>query len=174
VDGFKGHPILVDAARSIVRQCPRAHFVFVGHAEPGIQQALWERATEDGIEDRLRFTGVRDDIPRLMEAIDVVTLPSRNEACSMAIIEAMAMGKPVVATRTGGNPELVMDRATGLLVERTPDALSEAITSLLRDPARRREMGRAGQTRARSLFSATAMVQNIETLYGQILQGATA
>jgi glycosyltransferase involved in cell wall biosynthesis len=170
VDAFKGHPILVRAARSIVEQSPRAYFVFVGHADPGIQQGLWELATQDGVDGRLRFTGVRDDIPRLMDAMDVVTLPSRNEACSMAIIEAMAMGKPVVATRTGGNPELVDDHHTGLLVERTPEALAGAISSLLNDASTRDRMGQAGRTRARSLFSAQTMVTNIESLYRQVVQ----
>jgi glycosyltransferase involved in cell wall biosynthesis len=169
VDAFKGHPILVQSARSIVERCPRTYFVFVGHAEPGIQQALWERAAQDGMADRLRFTGVRNDIPRLLEAMDVVTLPSRSEACSMAIIEAMAMGKPVVATRTGGNPELVEDCKTGLLVERTPEALATAITSLLQDPSARSRMGQSGQIRARSLFTAQAMVQSIEALYQQVV-----
>src|SRR5207245_2108137 len=81
VDSFKGHPILVRAARSIVDICPRAYFVFVGEAEPGIRQGLWELAVRDGVEDRLRFTGVRNDVARLMDSMDVVTLPSISEAC---------------------------------------------------------------------------------------------
>lgn len=173
VDSFKGHHVLVRAVRDIVDQCPQAYFVFVGHAEPGIQQALWEIASSDGVDDRLRFTGVRDDIPRLLEAMDVATLPSEVEACSMAIIEAMAMGKPVVATRAGGNPELIQDQATGLLVERTPEALSRAISSLLRDPSRRQQYGHAARERADSMFSAHAMAQNMEGFYKRVLECAT-
>jgi glycosyltransferase involved in cell wall biosynthesis len=169
VDAFKGHPILVRAVRSIVAHCPRAYFVFVGHAEPGIQQALWEMASSDGFSDRLRFTGVRDDVPRLMEAMDVITLPSLTEACSMAIIEAMAVGKPIVATRAGGNLELVQDGVTGLLVERTPESLAKAITELMLNPTRRVAMGEAGKQRADKSFSASAMALNMESLYRRIL-----
>jgi glycosyltransferase involved in cell wall biosynthesis len=113
---------------------------------------------------------VRDDIPRLMEAVDVVTLPSLNEACSMVIIEAMTMGKPVVATRAGGNLELVRDQETGLLVERNPEALAEAVVALLEAPARRAAMGRAGQMRAGALFSAHAMAENMERFYQNVLE----
>lgn len=170
VDSFKGAPILVKAARAVVERCPRAYFVFVGHAEPGIQQALWEMASGAGVDDRLRFTGIRNDVRRLMDAMEVITLPSVSEACSLAIIEAMAMGKPVVATRAGGNPELVEDNATGLLVERNPEALAEAITDLLLDKDRRLAMGRAGQARARSLFSARVMAENMEQFYQRVLK----
>lgn len=170
VDSFKGAPLLVRAAKSIVEACPRAYFVFVGHAEPGIQQALWEMASSERVDDRLRFTGVRDDVPRLMEAMDVVTLPSQMEACSMAIIEAMAMGRPVVATRAGGNLELIVDQATGILVERTPEALAAAVVGLLQDPLRRAAMGQGGQTRARALFSAQTMARNMEGFYRQVLE----
>ncbi len=172
VDSFKGHPILVRAARRIVDRCPRAYFVFVGHAEPGIQQALWEMASVEGVADRLRFTGLRNDVPRLMDAMDLVTLPSLTEACSMAIIEAMAMGKPVVATKAGGNLELIEDGVTGYLVPRTPEALSDAISSLLHDPVLRSRMGESGKLRAGASFSALAMGRNMESLYQRVLSGA--
>lgn len=170
VDSFKGAPILVRAAKEVTARCPRAYFVFVGDAEPGVQQALWEMASQDGTDDRLRFTGVRDDVPRLLNAMDVMTLPSINEACSMAIIEAMTLGKPVVATRAGGNLELVKESVTGLLVERNASALAHALTELLPNPDRRKAMGRAAQERASSLFSAQVMAQNMEQVYRQILE----
>jgi glycosyltransferase involved in cell wall biosynthesis len=169
VDSFKGAPLLVRSAREVVSQRPHAYFAFVGHAEPGVQQALWELATKDGVDDRFRFTGVRNDVPRLMGAMDVVTLPSINEACSMAIIEAMTMGKPVVATRAGGNLELVADGATGILVERTSEALAAAINDMLGDPARRLLMGMAAEQRANTLFTAQVMAQNMERVYHRIL-----
>jgi glycosyltransferase involved in cell wall biosynthesis len=169
VDSFKGAPLLVRAAKEIVRHCPRAYFVFVGHAAPQIQQALWESACADGVDDRLRFTGLRDDVPRLMEAMDVITLPSQIESFGMVLIEAMAMARPVVATRAGGIPEVIQDQATGLLVNRTPEALAEAVIALLQDPARRIAMGQAGLARARSLFSAQSMAQNMERFYDRVL-----
>jgi glycosyltransferase involved in cell wall biosynthesis len=105
-----------------------------------------------------------------MAEMDVITLPSRYEMCSMSIIEAMAMGKPVIATRAGGNPELVQDHETGLLIERTPDALADALISLLADADRRRQMGHAARKRAASHFSADVMVDQIESLYQELVR----
>jgi glycosyltransferase involved in cell wall biosynthesis len=170
VDAFKGAPILVRAAGQIVAERPNAYFVFVGHADPGIQQALWEEASSYGIEDRLRFIGVRNDVPRLLGAMDVVTLPSVSEACSMAIIEAMTMGIPVVATRAGGNIELVEDGVTGLLVERSSSELAPAVVRLLSDAGERRRMGDAAKTRARTFFTARVMASQMEGVYQRVLQ----
>lgn len=170
VDSFKGAPLLVHSIRSVVERCPRAYFVFIGEAMPGVQQALWEMASSEGMDDRLRFTGVRNDVPRLMKAMDVVTLPSLTEACSMAIIEAMAMGKPVVATRAGGNLELIMDQTTGVLVDRNPDNLADAVAMLLGNPETGKRMGLAGQERARTMFSSQAMSRNMERLYQGIVR----
>ncbi len=101
MEEFKGPFVLTQAVRQIVEARPRAYVFFVGPIEPNVQQELSEIADADGVVDRLRFTGQRNDVRRLMSAMDVVTLPSRYEACSMAILEAMALGKPVVATRGG-------------------------------------------------------------------------
>jgi glycosyltransferase involved in cell wall biosynthesis len=171
VDEFKGQHILVRAASGIVSRCPSAYFAFVGHAEPAIQQGLWEMAGADGVSDRLRFTGVRDDVARLMDAVNVVVLPSRTEACSMAIIEAMTAAKPVVATRAGGNPELIEDGVTGLLTDRTPEAVGNAVSALCCDPERAAAMGAAGRDRALRLFTADTMAANMEALYSDILVG---
>lgn len=171
VGDFKGHPILVRAVRRVVNEHPSAYFVCVGAVEPKMQTMLWEMAAEDGVAERLRFTGVRNDVQRLMAEMDIITLPSVYESCSMAIIEAMAMGKPVVATRAGGNPELVQDHETGLLIERTPEALATALCEILRDAQRRRRMGEAARQRAETRFSAAVMAQNIESLYAELLRG---
>jgi glycosyltransferase involved in cell wall biosynthesis len=168
VDEFKGHPVLVESMRRIVDARPNTYFVCVGAVEPAMQKSLWERAAQDGVAERMRFTGVRDDVQRLLGAMDVVTLPSRYEMCSMSIIEAMAMGKPVVATRAGGNPELIADGETGLLIERNPDALANALISLLSNPSRRAAMGTAARKRAESQFSANVMVERIESLYREL------
>ena len=165
VGEFKGHPLLVQAARQIVDARPRAYFLCVGAVEPAMQQKLWESAAASGVAERFRFTGVRNDVQRLMREMDVMTLPSKYEACSMAIIEAMALGKPVIATRAGGNPELVRHQETGLLIERDPQALAEAVITILADVERKQRMGEAARRRARALFSADTMVDHIESLY---------
>lgn len=170
MEEFKGPFILTQAVRKIVAARPRAYFFFVGPIEAEMQQALWEIADRDGIVDRLRFTGGRNDVQRLMAAMDVITLPSRYEACSMAIIEAMMLGKPVVATRAGGNPELIKDGETGLLIERNPDALANAIIRLLADPLGKLQMGEAARRRAITRFSASVMVNHIEALYQEMVE----
>ena len=148
---------------------PKAYFVLVGPVVPQIQKTQGREITaEDGVADRLRFTGVRNDVKRLVEEMQVLTLPSRYEACSMSIIEGMAMGKPIVATRAGGNPELVDDGVTGLLIERNPESLAKALISILADPERLTAMGAAAYLRAQERFSARVMVDNIEQLYMEI------
>ena len=174
VGEFKGHPLLVQAARAIVDARPRAYFVCVGAVEPAIQQSLWESAAQSGVAERFRFTGPRNDVEHLMSEMDVVTLPSKYEACSMAIIEAMALGKPVIATRAGGNPELVRHQETGLLIEREPEALADALISLLANTPQRQKMGEAARLRAQDLFSAETMVSNIEALYRRMVPAAAA
>jgi glycosyltransferase involved in cell wall biosynthesis len=167
VDSFKGAYILADAAQTIVNRCPLTHVVFIGNAEPDTREDLLRIAGEAA--GRLHFIGVRNDVPRLLEAIDVVTLPSISEACSLAIIEAMAMGKPVVATRAGGNLELINHGRSGLLVDRRPEPLADAICELLNDPERRAAMGRAANERANEMFTAEVMAKNMESLYIRVL-----
>ncbi len=169
VDEFKGHVILAQAIREVVNARPRAYFLCVGSVEAKMQRLLWEMAAADGVAERLRFTGVRNDVQRLMTEMDVVTLPSRYEACSMSIIEAMALSKPVVATRAGGNPELVKDRETGLLIERNPHALAQGLIYVLEDAERKQRMGEAARCCAEARFSARVMVQQIESLYQEMV-----
>lgn len=174
VGDFKGHPLLVQAARAIIDARPRAYIVCVGAVEPSARQSLWESAAQSGVADRFRFTGPRNDVQHLMSEMDVITLPSKYEACSMAIIEAMAMGKAVVATRAGGNPELVRHLETGLLIEREPEALAKALISLLTDAQQRQRMGDAARLRALDLFSAETMVSNVEALYHRMVLATAA
>ena len=174
VDEFKGHLVLAKAVKQIVAARPDAYFVMVGPVVPQIQREVWEITAADGVAERLRFTGVRNDVKRLMSEMQVLTLPSRYEACSMSIIEAMAMGKPVVVTRAGGNPELIEHGVTGLLIERNPESLAAALIDILSDAGRLRMMGDAANKRARERFSASVMVDNIERLYTEILNRRAA
>ncbi len=168
MEEFKGPRLLAEAAGRIVAAYPRAHFLFVGPIDPLVQHDLITIAGKNCPADHLHFTGGRDDVQRLMSAVDMVTLPSRYEACSMAIIESMAMGKPVIATHIGGNPELIVQGETGLLIERSADALAEAVMRLLSDTAARERMGNAARNRAISRFSASVMVNQVEALYAEI------
>jgi glycosyltransferase involved in cell wall biosynthesis len=169
VEEFKGHLVLARAVRRIVEARPKAYIVMVGPVVPQVQREVWEITAADGVADRLRFTGVRNDVKQLMAQLQVLTLPSRYESFGMAIIEAMAMRKPVVATRAGGIPEVVEDGVTGLLIERNPESLALALIEILSDPERLQAMGNAAYMRAKERFSARVMVDNIENLYKEIL-----
>ncbi|HLJ56224.1 MAG TPA: glycosyltransferase family 4 protein [Chthonomonadaceae bacterium] len=171
--GPKGYDLLVRAARSIAASRPRARFVFAGYVPPDVEASLADLARSEGVTHLLRFIGHRTDVPRIMRALDVLTMPSENEAFGMAIIEAMACSKPVVGTLVGGIPEVIADGVTGLLIERDPCALSAAVISLLSDPFRRMAMGAAGLERVRAHFTADAMTCSMEAMYEDMLAGTS-
>ena len=134
-----------------------------------MQKALWELASAGGVADRLRYMGIRNDVTRLMDAMDIIAVPSQMESFGMVIIEAMARSKPVVAARVGGIPEIITHGETGLLFGRTPGELAAAVASLLENPSERERLGRQGCENGRLRFSAGAMVDNIESLYQSML-----
>ncbi len=159
---------LLAAVAQLRRQVPDAHLLLVGDGE--LREELVNHARSLGLGDCVTFAGHRTHIPEILAAIDVFTLTSLWEGLPNVILEAMAAGLPVVATRVGGVPEVVVAGETGLLVPpRDPDALSRAIVTLLRDPALRQTMGRAGQERVRHRFSVEQMVRRTESLYERLL-----
>ena len=117
------------------------------------------------------FLGLRQDIPRILAVLDVFVLPSLSEGLSMAILEAMIAGKPVVATQVGGNPELVLDGETGFLVPpRDSQALASSIVTLLTNRERAVQFAEKGKRRAEGQFSLRTMVRAYQTLYDECLQ----
>jgi len=115
------------------------------------------------------LAGFRPDVLSLHKAFDIFVMSSVTEGLGTSLLDAMAAGKPIVATRTGGIPEVVADGETGLLVPpRDEEALADAIVRLLKDPDLRREMGEAGRVRARNLFSLERMVQNTLNVYQRV------
>jgi sugar transferase (PEP-CTERM/EpsH1 system associated) len=119
-----------------------------------------------GLEGRVRILGDRDDVPRVLQVLDVFVLSSVGEGMSNAILEAMATGLPVVATRVGGNPELVLDGVTGRLVPpRSPAALADAVGTYLDHPERARAHGAAGRTRTVAEFGLDQMLTAYTDLY---------
>src|SRR4029077_1011946 len=107
-----------------------------------------EPAPAFGLDDKVRFLGHRDDVPRLLAASDLLVLPSLYEGLPNVVLEAMRFRKPVVATAAPGTTEVVVDGETGLLVPvKTPTALAKAIRAVLRDPSLARRLGEAGRTR---------------------------
>jgi glycosyltransferase involved in cell wall biosynthesis len=156
-------------AMTYVRKClPDVRLLIVGDGD--LRDALEDRARAFGLAESVTFAGHRDDIPQILAALDVFTLPSRWEGLPNAVLEAMAAGLPVVATHVGGVPELVVDAETGLLVPpQDPAALSRALLTLLENSDLRREMGRAGRDRVRACFSIDRMVQDTAQLYDTLL-----
>jgi glycosyltransferase involved in cell wall biosynthesis len=128
------------------------------------------RVAELGLSDRFRFLGFRPDAPRAVQAFDVVAVPSHVEPFGLAALEAMAAGRPVVASRVGGLPEIVLDGRTGVLVPpRDAAALARGIAGLLDDPALMAAMGEAGRLRASKVFSLGAHGEAMQSLYDRLI-----
>ena len=138
---YKGHADLLKAAAIVVGQFSKSIFLLVGE-DRGIQKSLEQEARKLGIDGHIIFLGQRKDIPNLMAASDISVLPSHEEGFSNVILESMAAGLPVVATRVGGNPEAVLDGETGWLVApANPKELAFKIMDLLQDPAKAERWG---------------------------------
>jgi glycosyltransferase involved in cell wall biosynthesis len=169
LDPQKGLVDLLTAATLL----PEAKFVVAGTGPE--RDALLARHTELRLGDRFQFLGHRDDIPELLAICDVFVLPSHYEGLPVSVIEAMAAGKPVVATTVGGNEEIVVHEKTGLLVpRREPQVLAAAIQLILSDPALARRLGEAARVRAQREFSAEVMVQRISEAYASLFHPAPA
>jgi glycosyltransferase involved in cell wall biosynthesis len=123
-----------------------------------------------GLEDRVFLLGLRSDVADVLSALDVVAFSSDREGTPLAVMEAMAAAKPIVATRVGGVPDLLEDGVHGLLVPRQdPRALADSIALLLRDERLRSELGRRGQERQRREFDIGVTVRQVEDLYEELI-----
>jgi sugar transferase (PEP-CTERM/EpsH1 system associated) len=171
LDPVKNHAALLQAFHDLVDGRPdlaeRSSLVVVGDGP--LREALEARAGALGLQGRVEFTGSRDDTPELVRSFDLFVLPSLNEGISNTILEAMASGVPVLATRVGGNPELVVDGTTGTLCPPgDPRALVEGMARYADDGDRRRAHGAAGRARAVAQFSLDAMVTRYLDIYDEI------
>ena len=162
----KGIVDLLHAAPIILEKLPHARFLLVGYAVPSIINL----AESLGLRKKIIFAGFRTDIPQILACMDIYVQPSVKEALCSAIIQAMAMGKPVVATRVGGIPELVVDGQTGLLCEaENPENLAQNILKLANQPELRHQMGLRGLERAIKHFSLDHMTDEIENVYRSLI-----
>ena len=128
------------------------------------------RAKSLDLKDKVIFSGFRQDMPEVYAAIDIFVLPSLQEACARVLLEAMASGKPVIATSLGGNPEIVVDEVTGILVPaKDARALAQAMLRLIREPDTARQMGEAGRKRSQECFTIAENLVKIEFIYGELL-----
>jgi L-malate glycosyltransferase len=160
----------LDVAESVRRSLPDAQFVMVGDGPLRGEVESWRRAR--GLEDRVHLVGLQQDVKPYLAAADVFLSTSDFEGLPLAVIEAMAAGLPVVATRAGGVPDLVGqdEGAGGILAARGDvDGLTRGTVALLSDPRRRRAVGEAGRDRVRRHFGVERMVQAYQDLYEAVL-----
>lgn len=166
----KGIAYLVSALREVADHFPEVQLKIIGD---GVERSSLEnqiRALD--LQSNVELLGNRSDICSLLNSFDIFVLPSVWEPFGLVIAEAMACGKPVIATRVGGIPEIVVDGVTGLLVPPADaESLANAMLKLIRDLELRRNLGRAGRDRFLELFSARTMAAKYEALYERLISG---
>lgn len=167
LDAVKGHRHLLEAWPEVRRAIPSAQLVLVGDGP--LREELPRRAAGLGLGDSVRFLGFRSPARPFAAAADVFVLPSLTEGMPNAVLEAMCLGRAIVASRVGGVPELIQEGESGLLVPPgDARALSAAITALLGDAPRREALGQAAAARAHTRFSVQAMVEATEAVYDAV------
>jgi glycosyltransferase involved in cell wall biosynthesis len=159
----KGNRYLVDAVAPLVDATPDAHVYIAGEGE--LRDELEAQAVAREVTDRLHFLGFQRDVAAVLSALDVVVFPSLAEGTPLTAFEALAMGKPIVATDADGLRDILTDEVDALIVPReSPDAIAQAVARLERDPALRLTLG-AGARRTGGRYDIEAFVHKMERLY---------
>jgi glycosyltransferase involved in cell wall biosynthesis len=171
---YKGHADLISALSRIAEDLPQPWRLLVaGSDRAGHELVLRRMISEFGLDERVALLGHRDDVPEILTAADIHVMPSHEEGLPNSIIEAMASGLPIVASRVGGIPELVIEGENGLLVEpRDSASLAMALLALARDDDRRAVIGAANEARVRAQFSLDKSVLRYEELYESLTKRA--
>jgi len=165
----KNHIILIDAFALALKENNKMYLWLVGDGE--LREIIKDLVSKKGLEEKISFLGLRSDIAMLLADSDLFVLSSDYEGLPIVILEAMAAGKPVIATAVGGVPELVEDGITGILVPpRDPESLSQAILRLAKDPDLRHRMGQMGQKNALERFDISLAIRKYEALYLKLLK----
>ena len=164
---IKGHRYLVEAIPLVLSQVPTARFLFIGDGP--LRSLLEQQTVQLGVATQVTFTGWHEEPAALMACCDLIVLPSLNKGMGRVLVEAMALGKAIVASSVGGIPDLVQDGKNGILVPPAdPPRLAQAIISLLTDKSQTERMGAKGRYLAPT-FSAELMLEKLEKLYGDLL-----
>ena len=166
LEDHKGHTDLIQAAKILKEQAPKVRIVVVGTGS--LRLTLNKQAHDLGVEDIVFFLGFREDVPQILASLDLFVLSSHLEGMGSSLLDAMASRLPIVATRTGGIPEVVIDGETGLLVPPyDPASLAQAILTLYRDRERAARLAQRGFQTVHKKFSAEAMAEKVIDLYEQ-------
>jgi glycosyltransferase involved in cell wall biosynthesis len=170
----KDHRAFLKAAQLVLRTMPRVKFAILGDGP--LREELENLSDELGVRPNVFFLGNQTEVSPYLANFDIVCLcSSEMEGCSNAILEAMALGKPVVATNVGGNGELVENGRTGILIPvQNPTALADAIMACIKQPELAKEMGRCGREMIATRFSLERMVHDYETLYEETVRAKRA
>jgi glycosyltransferase involved in cell wall biosynthesis len=164
----KGHGLLFSAAYMLRERGTRLRYVLCG--EGSLRASLEAQARTLGLQDVVRFTGFTPDVPGYLAAADILVHVPFWEGLGVAVIEALAAGLPVIASRVGGIPELIDDQVTGLLVPpQDAAALAVAIERLVHNPQWAKAVGTKGQAFVRARFDVSVMAQANESLYNELL-----
>lgn len=164
----KGHSILVDAMQMIVKQMPDVHLLLAGDGP--LKQQLVMQCRERGIVDNVHFLGFVEDIATVLPLADIFVSPSLSECTSLAIMEAMAAGVPVIATAVGGNIEMIEHGKTGMLVSaNSPSEIAKSVQFMLSRKDVAEELARNGVELSSREHSITSMVRSYEGLYRKLL-----
>ena len=170
----KGLEYLIEASAQVRHTLSNVIFIVAGGSarfDIPYQRQLKELIASLDLEDTFKLLGFRQDVPEIVNALDLMVLASVDEPFGRVLVEGMAAGKPVVATNVGGIPEIIEDGVTGLLVpSRSSTALASAIVDVLSDPLRARQMGDAGHELALRLFTVERYVAEVQKVYNQVLQ----
>ena len=168
----KDFPTLLQATALVVRRVPEFKLMMIGN---GAERAKLEALTKSlGIEPNVEFLGERSDVPELLAQAGFFVSSSKSEGISLTILEAMAVGLPVVTTRVGGNPEIILEGQTGYLVpDQNPEALAAAMLQMLGQRDQWPAMGELGRRRVEQQFEIRTMIRQYEELYSEVLGSRT-
>jgi glycosyltransferase involved in cell wall biosynthesis len=165
----KGYDVLLDAARSLCADDPRVHFVIAGQPQEPLQSALESQRAAYGLEKRVHFAGMQQDVGGFLNGCDIYLLSSTSEGFSIACVEAMACGLPIVATRCGGPEEILAHEVTGLLVANgQPAEIVSGLARLIGSPELRMTLAKNARERAIGTFSVERMVESYRALFARV------
>lgn len=164
----KGHRYLIAAAPGILKRCSEARFLFFGKGP--LEKDLRQQSRRKRVDDRIIFAGFRDDLENILPCLDIVVHPATLEGLGVSLLQTAAAGVPIVATRTGGIPEIIVHGTNGYLIDSGDiHAIMNCVTDLLADPEKSKRFGTAGRMMVRSRFSIDTMVKSNLAVYRQVL-----
>jgi glycosyltransferase involved in cell wall biosynthesis len=164
----KGHRYLIDATKEVVGRYPNIRVLFIGDGP--LRKELELQVNRLGLDSVIKFLGFRSDVKELLSTLDIFVLPSLFEGLPNVVLEAMACGKPVIATNVSGIPEIIDDHQTGILIPpKDSNAIAQAIYQMLQNPKKMKMMGKMSRNRVEEKFSLKQQVNAFVELYEKML-----